>query len=272
MAPALISRRRSSRSDSSSTSSGVAVWKLVVAYDGSEWSGWQRQANAASLQAAIEDALTTLFGGERVILHASGRTDAGVHAYAQVASFRTDVVRDPDKMRLGLNTMLPKSIAVIDLTIAADNFHARFTRHQKTYRYVILDRRDRSPFLERRAFHVRPPFDWAAVEAALPAVVGTHDFTTFRGAGCNAQSPVRTVLRAQHIAHGEEHWIEFEGAGFLRYQIRRMVGTLLEIGRGRRPWTSMAAVLAARDKAASGRTAPPDGLFLVRVDYLEGET
>ncbi len=245
----------------------MAVWRLIVAYDGTDWSGWQRQDNAPTLQAAIEDALTTLFGGERIVLHASGRTDAGVHAYAQVATFRTDVARDPNKMRLGLNTMLPKTIAALDLDIVADSFHARFTPHRKTYRYVILDRRDRSPFLDRRAFHVRPPFDWGALTAALPAVVGTHDFTSFRGAGCNARSPVRTVSRAEHIAHGEEHWLEFEGAGFLRYQIRRMVGTLLEIGRGRRPWTAMADVVAARDKSECGRTAPPDGLYLVRVEY-----
>lgn len=247
----------------------MQVYRLTIQYNGSSWSGWQRQLGVPTIQEKLEDALTELFGGEKIVCHASGRTDAGVHALAQVVSFRAETPRDPDRMRLGLNTMLPPSISVVEMMHAPADFHARFSAHGKTYRYVILDRRDRSPFHHDRALHVRVPFDWRAVEAALPALVGTHDFTAFRGAGCTAKSPVRTIRRAEHIPRGEEHWIEFEGQGFLRYQVRRMVGTLLDIGKGRHPPERMAEVIASKDREKCGRTVLAGGLYLVSVTYPE---
>ncbi len=243
------------------------TWRLVVQYDGSAFSGWQRQAAHVSVQSVLEDALGTMFGVPRVIVHASGRTDAGVHALGQVVSFRTDAERDPHHVRMGLNTMLPDDVSVVEAALAPAPFHARYSATGKTYRYRVLNRRDRSPFLHRYTLHVRAPLDWGAVAEAMTHLVGTHDFSTFRGAGCTARSPVRTVDRADLREVGEERWLEFHGNGFLRYQVRRMVGTLLDVGRGRKAAASVPEVISSRDPARAGRTALACGLYLVSVDY-----
>ena len=245
----------------------MSTWRLTLAWDGAAYSGWQRQDGAPTIQACVEDALGTFFGVPRVVVHASGRTDAGVHALAQVISFTAEEPRSPEKLRLALNTRLPKDIACLDAEIAPDDFHARFNVSDKNYRYVVLERRDRCPFRRDRALHVRPPLDWAAVEAALPALVGTHDFTAFSVTGTEARSGVRTITRAEHLAMGEEHRLEFTGNGFLRYQVRRMVGTLLEVAKGQRPASDVAEVLASGDRGRAGKTAPPGGLYLVGVRY-----
>jgi len=246
----------------------VATWRLTIEYDGRAFSGFQTQPNAPTVQSTLEAALSHHFHVERVIVNGSGRTDAGVHALGQVITFRAEEPRDPNKLRMGLNTALPPEISVIDARLVPDRFHARFSALGKTYRYRMLERRDRSPFSHGYALHLKRPMNWGAIEAALPALVGTHDFSTFRGAGCVARSPVRTIDRAEHIdLGGGEHHLVFHGNGFLRYQVRRMVGTLLEIGDGRRPPEALAAALAARDSSKSGRTARPHGLYLVSVDY-----
>lgn len=243
------------------------TWRLVVQYDGSAFSGWQRQAGNPTVQSVLEDALGTLFGVPRVIVHASGRTDAGVHALGQVVSFRADAERDPDHVRMGLNTMLPPEVSVVEAALAPASFHARYSAVAKTYRYRVLGRRDRSPFLHRYALHVRAPLDWAAVATAMTHLVGTHDFSAFRGAGCAAKSPVRTIHRANLRPVDDEHWIEFSGNGFLRYQVRRMVGTLLDVGRGRKSADALPAIIASRDPSRAGRTALACGLYLVSVEY-----
>lgn len=246
----------------------MPTYRLVIEYDGKAFAGFQTQPDQPSVQSTLEAALSHHFHTDRVIVHGSGRTDAGVHALGQVVSFTVDRERDPEKVRLGLNTELPPEIAVIDAAVVPDGFHARFSARGKTYRYRIVERRDRSPFFAGYALHLRRPLDWPAVERALPALVGTHDYSAFRGAGCTARSPIRTIDRAEHVAvGGGEHHLVFHGNGFLRYQVRRMVGTLVEIGEGRRPPEDLAAVLASRDRSRSGRTARPDGLYLVSVDY-----
>ncbi len=245
----------------------AATWRLVLEYDGSAFSGWQRQPNGPSVQATLEAALGTLFGVPRVITHASGRTDAGVHALGQVVSFVAEKERLPEHVRLGLNTKLPPEVSVIEAARAPAGFHARLSAVGKTYRYRVLHRRDRSPFHHRYAFQLRVPCDWAAVEEGMTALVGTHDYSAFRGAGCTAKSPVRTVDWARHRQEGDEHLLEFHGNGFLRYQVRRMVGTLIEVGMGKRPPSNVAEVLAGRDPRAAGKTALACGLYLVSVDY-----
>jgi tRNA pseudouridine38-40 synthase len=246
----------------------VPTWRLTIEYDGKAFAGFQTQPNQATVQETLEQALSRHFHVERVIVNGSGRTDAGVHALGQVVSFKVETEREPEKLRLGLNTALPPEISVVDAQIVPDDFHARFSAHGKTYRYRIIERRDRSPFFAGYAWHSKRRLNWAAIEQALPAVVGTHDFSAFRGAGCTARSPVRTIDRAEHVdVGGGEHHLVFHGNGFLRYQVRRMVGTLIEIGDGRRPPEAFAEILASRDRARSGRTARPDGLYLVSVDY-----
>lgn len=246
----------------------LQTWRLKIAYDGASLCGWQRQPDVETVQEHLETAISQIFGGEKIACTASGRTDSGVHALGQVVSFRSETYRDPNKLRMGLNTMLPKSISCLDVGHAPDGFHARISAIGKRYRYVLDCNRDRSPFLWQRSFHTRRPMDWAAVEQGLRDMLGTYDCTSFRGPGCEERNPRRSIREAVHIDRGGgEHWLEFEGPGFLRYQIRIMVGTLLEIGEGRRPADDIPRVIAARNRKKAGRTALPDGLYLVEVAY-----
>lgn len=245
----------------------MPTWKLTLEYDGRTFSGWQRQKNAVAIQEVVEDALGAMFGGERIVVHMAGRTDAGVHALGQVISFRAATSRDPVKVRLGVNSFLPEQIKCVGAEVVGDDFHARFSARGKTYRYVVLPRSDPSPFWVGRALLVRNEVDWEALDGALAALVGTHDFTSFRGPGCEGRDPVRTIDSAVRTEVEGLHRIEFRGRGFVRYQVRIMVGTLLEIGLGRRPADDIPRILAAKDRAAAGRTALPDGLYLVEVRY-----
>lgn len=243
-------------------------YRLILEYDGRDYAGFQSQPRHPSVQGTLEAALAQHFETGRVIVHGSGRTDSGVHALGQVVNFKVDVEREPDRVRLGLNTLLPPSIAVVEARIVPATFHSRFSATGKTYRYRVFERRDRSPFVTGFALHVRRPLDWRAVEAALPTLVGTHDFSAFRGAGCVARSPIRTIDRAEHVAvGGGEHHLYFHGNGFLRYQVRRMVGTLLDIGFGRRPPAELEDILASLDPRRAGKTALACGLCLLHVDY-----
>lgn len=248
----------------------MTTWRLTIEYDGREFSGWQRQAGARTVQEELERALGRMFAVERVIVHASGRTDAGVHAHGQVVSFRTDIVREPHKVRLGLNTLLPRDVACVDARIVPDRFHARIWARGKLYRYLVLARPDRSPFWAGRAWHVRKPIDWDAVDAALALYVGTHDFRGFRSAACPNPRTVKQITRAERVPQpGGLHALEFEGTGFLRYQVRILVGTALDVGLGRRTLDDVRVALEMGERARAGRTAPPDGLYLVEVRYPE---
>jgi tRNA pseudouridine38-40 synthase len=257
--------------DSSSTSEpgrpDAVTWRLTIQYNGSAFHGWQRQPDRSSVQELLEGALTRLFGGESIVCHGSGRTDAGVHALGQVVSFRARTPRIPERVRMGLNTMLPPSVSCTEAAIVPLDFHARFSATGKKYRYVILHRRDRCAFRAGRAWNIRVPVDWDLVDVGLAQLVGRHDFSAFRGAGCSAASPVRTIWRAERVLAGDEVHLEFEGEGFLRYQVRRMVGTLIAVGKGARPPATIAELLQSGDREGTGKTAPPDGLYLVQVYY-----
>lgn len=243
-------------------------WRLTLEYDGRAFCGWQRQPADRTVQETLELALRQLFGGEVITCHAAGRTDSGVHALGQVVSFSARAPRDPERVRLGLNTLLPPDCAVIEAARAAPGFHARFSATGKTYRYLVLDRPDRSPFWLGRAWWTRPRLDWGAIDAALALYEGTHDFSSFRGPRCEERSPIRTIERVERreVEPGL-HAIEFSGPGFLRYQVRIMVGTVLEVGMGRRSVSSVGEALQTRRRAAAGRTAMPEGLYLVSVRY-----
>ena len=242
-------------------------YKLTVEYDGTGLVGWQRQPNGASVQAALEDAVEKL-SGERVTVHGAGRTDAGVHALAQVAHL--DLAREfpEDTIRSALNHYLrPAPISVLRAEVAASGFHARTSARERVYRYRILNRRP-PPMLDRmRVWHVPAPLDVEAMQAGAAHLVGKHDFSTFRDSLCQAKSPVKTLDVLDVTRAGDEIHIEARARSFLHHQVRNIAGTLKLVGLGQWRPEDVATALAARDRRAGGPTAPPEGLYLVEVRY-----
>jgi tRNA pseudouridine38-40 synthase len=244
--------------------------KLVVQYDGTGYVGWQRQSQGVSVQGLVEQALATIDGAP-VTLHGAGRTDAGVHAVGQVASARvTSPIEDWQLVR-ALNAHLPDAIRVTELTTVPDTFHARFSATAKTYEYRIWNGRTIPPFIRQFAWHVIEPLNLNVMQDASRVIPGRHDFAAFRSARGTNHTTVREVTRAswRRAAAPEEPLLVFEidGKGFLRYMVRSLVGTMVEIGRGRRPLEDVARLLAAPDRSEAGRTAPALGLFLMKVEY-----
>ena len=243
-------------------------WRLVLEYDGGPFRGWQRQGEAPTVQAALEAALLAATG-EAATVTAAGRTDAGVHALGQVVHL--DLARDwrPERLLAAVNFHLrPAPVAVLAARAAAPDFHARFACTGRRYLYRILTRRS-PPALERgRVWHVPLPLDAELMHVAAQALVGRHDFTSFRAGACQAAAPVKT-LDGIHVARaGELIECHFWARSFLHHQVRNIVGTLKMVGEGKAPVGWMREVLEARDRAAAGQTAPAEGLFLVSAEYL----
>jgi len=245
----------------------VPRYRLTIEYDGTGLVGWQRQANGISVQQAIETAVA-LFCGERATVHGAGRTDAGVHALAQVAHVDLARVASGDKIRGALNHHLrPHAISVLSIDEAPPDFHARLSARSRLYRYRILNRRA-PPALERdRVWHVVPLLDLAAMQAGASLLIGRHDFSTFRDSLCQAKSPVKTLDVLDLSRTDDEIRIEARARSFLHHQVRNMVGTLKLVGLGQWRPEDVARALDARDRRAGGPTAPAAGLTLVAVDY-----
>jgi tRNA pseudouridine38-40 synthase len=242
-------------------------YKLVVEYDGTPFVGWQIQAGGTSVQGTIADAILA-FAGERVAVQGAGRTDAGVHARGQVA--HVDLARDwdTDTVRDALNAHLrPHPIAVLAAERVPDAFDARFSARQRHYLYRIVDRRPDLALERNRAWRVPRPLDAPAMHAAAQRLVGRHDFTTFRAAECQAKSPVKTLDRLDVERQGDEVRVLAAARSFLHHQVRSMVGSLVPVGDGKWSADDLAAVLAARDRRLCAQVAPPEGLYLMRVDY-----
>ncbi|MGC8534677.1 MAG: tRNA pseudouridine(38-40) synthase TruA [Rhizomicrobium sp.] len=245
----------------------MARYRVRIEYDGGPFCGWQRQNNGPSVQGAIEEAIFR-FSGEQVTLSAAGRTDAGVHALGQVAHFDLSREFAASKVRDALNHFLrPAPVAILDATQVAEDFHARFSAKARHYRYRIVCRRAPLALERGRAWQLARRLDGVAMHAAAQTLIGTHDFTTFRAAECQAKSPVRTLDRLEVTAQGDELLIAASARSFLHHQVRSMVGTLKLVGEGK--WTArdVAGALAAASRERCGPVAPADGLYLVAVDY-----
>ncbi len=242
-------------------------YRLDLEYDGGPYKGFQAQGELPTVQASIERAVKG-FTGETLRLHAAGRTDTGVHALHQVVHI--DLSRDwrPEVVRDALNAhLVPEPIAITAASLAPEGFHARFSAKRRRYLYRIVNRMAPPSLQKGRVWHVKKPLDAAAMGVAAQALVGHHDFTTFRDADCQAKSPMKTLDHVEAWREGEEVRLAFAARSFLHRQVRSMTGTLAEVGAGR--WTAddVRAALEAKDRAACGPVAPADGLYLAGVEY-----
>lgn len=242
-------------------------YKLTLEYDGNPFKGWQRQADQPSVQQALEEAIER-FAGERVTTQAAGRTDSGVHALGQVVHFDLEKPRDPFRIREALNYHLrPDPIAVLEAEAVGDDFEARFSAIARHYEYRILNRRAPSALEAGRVWHVPVPLDAEAMHRAAQMILGRHDFTTFRAAECQANSPVRTLDHFAVRREVEHIVVTASARSFLHHQVRSMVGSLKLVGEGKWSPADFRAALDAADRSRCGALAPSDGLYLTRVDY-----
>jgi tRNA pseudouridine38-40 synthase len=251
--------------------------KLTLAYDGTDYVGWQQQARGRSIQGEVGRALAEI-EGRPVAVAGAGRTDAGVHALGQVASVRlAHDIGTPALVR-ALNAKLPPDVRLLAAETVAEDFHARYAARQKTYRYNLASGAVASPFTRRYAWHIREPLDVDAMHAAAACLRGRHDFAAFQAVGTEVASTVRTiyavtiepgstVLGAPPGSPAAALTIDVVGDGFLRHMVRIIVGTLVAVGAGRAPASGVSVIVASRARERAGPTAPPHGLFLVAVDY-----
>ncbi len=251
--------------------------RLLIQYDGTEYSGWQVQPDDVTIQGLIENRLKKITG-EDINLIAAGRTDAGVHALGQVACFTTLSRLTPAVFKNALNAQLPADIRVMDADEAEGTFHARFSALRKSYVYLISTGRTLSPFLHRYAWRLPHDLDLDAMKESVSYFSGTHDFSSFRGSGCGAKTTVRTIFGASVEKHealdfmtlrlaGSFVRFRFEGDAFLRHMVRNMVGTVVEAGKGRIKPAGIRTIMEGTDRRCAGPTAPANGLFLEKIQY-----
>jgi tRNA pseudouridine38-40 synthase len=247
----------------------VRTLKLVIAYDGTAYCGWQRQANGSTIQGAIEDAFVPLVG-EAPTVTGAGRTDTGVHALGQVASVRVTSDLSVDAIRRALNVRLAPDIRILSVEDASPDFHARFAATGKTYRYRIVTSDIVLPFDRWFLWHLPSRLNLEAMRVAAVHLVGRHDFAVFQSAHSSVTETVRTITRLDLHPTTDGFLVEVHGDGFLRHMVRAIVGTLVDVGAGRRDPDSMPALLGSRTRHQAGDTAPASGLTLVSVDYPTG--
>jgi len=240
--------------------------KLTVEYDGTDFVGWQVQPNGVSVQQVLEQALARLVK-EEVRVHSSGRTDAGVHALGMVCHFTTEKDLPLSAWREGMNSLLPSAVAVRTAELVDEGFHARFSARGKHYRYTIWRDPIRSPLQRRTSWQVRQALDLDLMRSAAACLVGRHDFAAFRTSGCAAETTVRELTSVQLVESGAILYFDICGSGFLKNMVRMLVGTLVEIGRGKRPPTDIQALLTSPKTLAPAFTAPAQGLCLMEVWY-----
>jgi len=244
----------------------VRKLKLVVEYDGTEFSGWQRQEGQRTVQGTLEDGVHQLLG-ERVEVRGAGRTDAGVHAAGQVASLVLESRIPATGFLRGMNSLLPKDVAIVDSADAPASFDARFSARGKVYRYRIWNHFVRSPLHERTSWHCRRPLDLDQMRQAAAVLCGEHDFRGFRASDCDRRNTVRVIRRFDLVKNGALIQLDVEATAFLKNMVRILVGTLADVGRGKRAIADVLRALETGDRAAGGVTAPAAGLTLLNVSY-----
>jgi len=242
-------------------------FKIIIEYDGTSYHGWQRQKNDRTIQEEIEKALLTMTG-KKTVLTASGRTDAGVHALEQVANFTCDTVLSPEAFQNGLNSLTKDDIVIISCDIVEKSFHSRFDAKSKTYNYRILNRNLPAAINRQYAWFIKKKLDIDAMHIAVRHIIGTHDFKAFEGTGSPRPHTTRCVIKADIV--GQENGLivfEIEADGFLRFMVRNIVGTLMDVGLGKITSDDFKEILLSKDRSKAGATAPPNGLFLMQVKY-----
>jgi tRNA pseudouridine38-40 synthase len=241
-------------------------FKLTIQYDGTHYHGWQMQANARTIQGELTRVLSIL-DHRPVTIFGAGRTDAGVHAEGQVANFFAEREFEPRLLRDAINGNLESDVRVLDVAPVPDSFNARFSAVQKNYRYRIWTADVVSPFLSRYVYHYRGELDVENMRRAGESLLGRHDFTAFTVSSSDAEDHIRTLIALKLEQHTNEITIDIIADGFLRYMVRTIVGTLVDVGRGKRTGASVAAALESRDRSRAGPSAPANGLTLISVDY-----
>lgn len=247
--------------------SGSKNIRMVLRYDGTCYHGWQSQKSDPTIQDLLEEKIR-LITTRPVRLLAAGRTDAGVHALHQVCHFHTESNLTPESLRAALNSMLPKDIYISMAEYAPPDFHARYSTVSKTYQYRLLNRVEPDPFLRFHTWHIPSPLNFKEMEKCLPPLVGQHDFSSFMSSGSSIRNPVRQMLEARmYPTSGDLLFLEFRADGFLRHMVRNLVGTLVEVGKGRWDFERFIEIFRAGDRRMAGIKAPAQGLFLKMVYY-----
>ena len=244
----------------------MATIKLTIEYDGTAYAGWQQQPNHQTIQAVLEEALSKITQ-QHISAVAAGRTDSGVHALGQVVSFQSDKPLAPAQWAPALNSYLPKDISVISSVQAPDDFHARFSAKGKIYEYRITLQPSRPALNRQRVWHFPHPLDTDTMRQAMPEFLGTHDFTSFRGPRSETVNPMCTISHLSLSVESSSLTFRIEGDRFLKQMVRAIVGTLIEVGQHKRNPNTLQEILHAKDRQAAGRTAPPQGLYLMQVLY-----
>ncbi len=242
--------------------------RLILQYEGTNFHGWQRQKDEVTIQELIEEKLG-IMTGKPVTLHASGRTDSGVHALHQVCNFLTETSIPPESIKSGLNSLLPNDIYIKKSEYVAHDFHSRYSAKSKAYEYRILNSKEVDIFLRRYVWHIKDDLNFEEMRKCLACITGRHDFTSFRSSGTSNVNPVREIFRAElsdRKPDGTAHF-SFEAEGFLKHMVRNIVGTVVDAGKGKITSDEFREILELKDRKKAGYKAPPQGLFLTMVNY-----
>ena len=242
-------------------------FKITIEYDGSAYHGWQRQAEDRTIQGEIENALMTMTG-DRFTVTGSGRTDAGVHALNQTANFRCATSLTPEVFLKGLNSLLPEDIVITSCKVVPEKFHARYDVKSKVYHYRILNRLLPAAISRQYAWHIRKKLDLEAMKEAICCILGSHDFKAFEGSGSPRASSIRSIINADFVITDNDYIVlRIEGDGFLKFMVRNIVGTLVDVGLDKITPDDFKQILVSKDRNLAGITAPAHGLFLMEVKY-----